>query len=354
MAMMNEATPLGACMICGTTRIEPGCSSTDVQGGFATGLACELGSVGSNVRAYAHEQFAYWRCAACKSIHAAEAVDLEHYYRNYPFHKIVEDGRLRALYDNQLGRLRRAGVRVTHSVLDYGGGSGLFASHLRRRGFLESFVYDEYAPEHRQPALLARRYDCVLSQDVLEHVPDPWQFLRRLDELTEPGGLVFLGTPNAEAIDLGRAEAYRHTLHAPYHRHIFSLRALRAIGNVLGWHLERYYPTQYANTRLPFLNSRFYSFFLQRTDNTIDSLIEPPDLRVLAARLPQALYWGLFGSWYTEATDVMVVFRTGQGRENSRRAENPSALQLKLVNQLGTNSAHASPAVAAASVRMGA
>jgi hypothetical protein len=75
------------------------------------------------------------------------------------------------------------------------------------------------------------------------------------------------------------------------------------------WRLERYYRTQYANTRVPFLNSRFYQFYAERLDATVDCLMEAPRPGALAARLPEALFWGLAGHGYAEETDVMFVFR---------------------------------------------
>ncbi|HTU60025.1 MAG TPA: hypothetical protein VMF89_16345, partial [Polyangiales bacterium] len=81
-------------------------------------------SVRSNVRKFQSELFRIWRCPTCSSIHAADEVDLGHYYASYPFHNLGEqrdtDGLLQAMYKNQLRRLREAGLRPEHKVLDYG------------------------------------------------------------------------------------------------------------------------------------------------------------------------------------------------------------------------------------------
>jgi SAM-dependent methyltransferase len=289
------------------------CAVCEAHGG---GIASESSAVTSNVRAFASETFQLWRCGACQSIHARDEVDLAHYYSGYPFFELPFDWRLRAAYAEQRRRLEAAGLRRDDHVLDYGCGSGAFVRYLQSCGYRHAEGYDGYNPRFSDRAVLARRYDCVLSQDVLEHVPEPRELLDLFDRLALPGALIAIGTPNASAIDLGRAELYRHTLHAPYHRHIFSRAALAGSGERRGWRLEQYYPTQYANTFVPFLNSRFYLFFMRTLDDTLDCLLEqPPRVGPCLQRWPEALAWGLSGAYHAEETDVMAVFRKARASE---------------------------------------
>ena len=291
-----------------------------VCGSGGPDIALESTAVTSNVRAFAHEAFWLWRCRECQSIHARDEVDLTRYYARYPFFDLPLDWRMRAAYAEQRRRLEAAGLRRDDQILDYGCGSGAFIRYLQGEGYAHAVGFDEYNTRFADPTVLERRYDCVLSQDVLEHVPDPPALLDRFDRLATPGGLVAIGTPNASAIDLGRAELYRHTLHAPYHRHIFSRAALCRAGARRGWRLEQYYPTQYANTLVPFLNSRFYLFFMRTLDDTLDCLLEqPPRIGPCLGRWPAALVWGLCGAYHAEETDVMAVFRTAS--EGARSAE---------------------------------
>jgi 2-polyprenyl-3-methyl-5-hydroxy-6-metoxy-1,4-benzoquinol methylase len=278
----------------------------------------EQAAARSNVRAFREQSFAVWRCGQCLSIHARDEVDLAHYYRSYPFHALPEDFRLRALYEQQLRRLRHAGIRPQHRILDYGCGGGGFVRYLRQRGYAEAWGYDRYASDFSDISLLEQRYDCLISQDVLEHVLEPSSLLDDFDRLVASSGIVAIGTPNAEALDLRKPEKYVHALHLPYHRHIFSKRALLAAGSARGWRLERYYPTQYGNTAVPFLNSRFYLYYMRLGDDSLDRLLEPPQLASLLARLPVTLFWGFFGQFLAEETDVMAVFRRPAGAPADR------------------------------------
>lgn len=271
----------------------------------------ERAQVRSNVRKFRNETFRIWRCPKCQSIHASDEVDLAHYYRDYPFHHVGQklDWMLRAMYRVQLKRLRKAGFGKAHKLLDYGCGSGGFVRFLREEGYENAHGFDEYSPGWDDKSVLSSRYDFILSQDVLEHVPDPWTFLRTLRELVVPGGVISLGTPNAEAIDLANPEARVHTLHQPYHRNIFSKQMLVSLGDALGWQLSRYYPTMYANTLWPFINQRFVSFYFKLCDDTLDLAVEPIQVTNLKLYNPVTLFFAFFGYFFAPQTDVTVVYK---------------------------------------------
>jgi SAM-dependent methyltransferase len=275
-------------------------------------ILAEQSAARCNVRAFREQTFEVWRCRDCLSIHASDEVELAGYYAGYPFHSVPEDWRSSIVYDQQLRRLRRAGVERHHRILDYGCGEGAFLRHLQRRGFQRAFGYDRYSSSHADKSLLEQSYDCVVAQDVLEHVADPRALMSELAELAMPTGVIAIGTPNAEAIDLQKPERYLHTLHQPYHRHILSARALLAIGAGQGLELERLYDTQYANTPFPFLNSRFYLHYMRLHDDSLNSLMEAPKPSRLMKELPRTLFWGLLGSLFADPLDMMAIFRRVQ------------------------------------------
>jgi 2-polyprenyl-3-methyl-5-hydroxy-6-metoxy-1,4-benzoquinol methylase len=284
------------CNICGEAASEP-LESTEVR---------------SNVRKFAGERFAVWRCSSCLSIHARDEVDLAHYYADYPFHKLGNkdtDWMLRAMYRNQLSRLTGAGFTKDQSLLDYGCGSGMYLRFLRDEGYSDLAGYDEYSDNYADKSVLDRTYDCVMTQDLIEHVPEPLEIVKTLHALASPGGLIAIGTPNAEAIDLDHPEARVHTLHQPYHRHILSKRALQTLGSDLGWKLVSYYPTMYANTRLPFANSAFLEHYFKCYDNNCDLVHEPIHVGSWKLFSPMTLAHAFFGSFWAPECDVTAVFR---------------------------------------------
>lgn len=281
---------------------------------------CESAVVRSNVRRFIDESFVVWRCPGCRSIHARDEVDLQHYYAHYPFHKMAPNPLLRFFHHKLLRRMRRAGLERHHHVIDYGCGSGLFVDYLKSKGFAHAVGYDAFSERFRDAGALERTYDCIFSQDVIEHVPEPWDLLHTFQRLAKPNGIIAIGTPNAAAIDLARPLDTLHALHQPYHRSILAKDALIAAGDELGWRLLRYYPAAYGNTYLPFVNFRMWTRYSGALDNTMDLVFESPHFR-LRFLSPAALFDAFLGGFFCPDLDVMAVFRADTPQTGTRNKE---------------------------------
>ena len=120
---------------------------------------------------------------------------------------------------------------------------------------------------------------------------------------------IVIGTPNAEAIDLTHPEQRIHALHQPYHRNILSKTALQTLGKNLGWELLQYYPTMYANTLVPAVNSSFVFHYFECFDNNCDLVVEPIKVNSWRIWSPVTLGHALFGYFFAPESDVMAVFR---------------------------------------------
>lgn len=273
--------------------------------------AVERAKVRSNVRKFSAEEFELWRCPFCRSLHAADDVDLAYYYADYPFHKLGGndlDWMLSAMYRALLARVRRHGFMPGQSMLDYGCGSGQFLTFCKQQGYENVAGYDAYSANFADESVLSRKYDVVMSQDVLEHVESPREHLQTLTDLAKPGGLIVIGTPNASDIDLSNPEPRIHALHQPYHRHIASEQALRDMGSDMGWTLKEFFPSMYSNTPLPFANARFVQHYFRCFDNNIDLALEPMQVGSWKIWTPLTLFWALFGYFFAPESDVMVIF----------------------------------------------
>lgn len=262
----------------------------------------------SNVRKFSDQRFTVWRCARCRSIHSLDCVELDEYYAEYPFQRQSDGLIWRFLARRYVARLKRAGLRREHSILDYGCGSGLLVDQLRRMRFTETHGFDKHAPKYSDSSPLGRTYDFIILQDVLEHVEDPGELLAEVTALTNPGGIVCIGTPNAENIHLSSPETFVHSLHQPYHLHILSSKTLLALAEGRGLFPVRRYDTRFGDTFVPFGNVRFQNFYAKLFDDTLDLAFEPYRLhwRIFT---PKGLALGLFGSLFPRRAETMILFR---------------------------------------------
>ena len=125
-------------------------------------------------------------------------------------------------------------------VLDVGCGLGQFVEVANRSGWIaEGLERSKGAVNFARRQGLAVReldflsgeiepnsFDLVTLFEVIEHVPNPAEFLHRAGEVVRPGGLVYLTTPNFASLDrflLGKDWKIIHPEHLTY----FTPRTLR-------------------------------------------------------------------------------------------------------------------------------
>ena len=93
-------------------------------------------------------------------------------------------------------------------VLDIGCGSGVIGQSLKDRGLRNLFAIeiDQEAKRHVAPIYLrveesleayaGQQFDLILLLDVLEHLQDPFSFLKSASKLLSPGGVLLISVPN--------------------------------------------------------------------------------------------------------------------------------------------------------------
>jgi len=73
------------------------------------------------------------------------------------------------------------------------------------------------------------KFEAIVALDVIEHVLDPAEFLRRLRFVLMPGGILLLQTPNARSLR-SRVQGTHWNMRIPeYHFHLFSPMGLQRL-----------------------------------------------------------------------------------------------------------------------------
>lgn len=264
-----------------------------------------------NVRRHSEETFAVWRCGGCASIHPfphPPEFRIERYYEGYPVHGQLLTPVLEKSLLNRLRFLRRHGMRPDSRLLDYGCGTGLFVELARREGHAAATGYEPYTPAFADPgALRDGYYDIVTAQDVIEHVEDPKALLAKLAGVVRPGGLVVIGTPRADRLDLARPDKFILEFHQPYHLHLLSEQALHSLGAGLGLRAVACSERFYVEGPLPGMSLRFSRAYVRAHGGVMDVLFEPPRTdRVV--RSPRLLLTALLGALIPARGNMTVVF----------------------------------------------
>jgi SAM-dependent methyltransferase len=165
-----------------------------------------------------------------------------------------------------------AEVTLESAILDVGCGDGALLRALHTEGFSRLEGVDPFTREadrtqqgfviRRSLAEVDRRFDFVLFDDSLEHMPDQLGVLTAARRACSPGGWVCLGLPV-----IGEAWRRYHTywvqLDAPRHFYLHTERSIDRLARLAGFTVES---VQYDSTPFQFWGSEQYRLDVPLTD----------------------------------------------------------------------------------------
>lgn len=294
----SEATATAAyqCLICHHGTSQP--------------AARELGQVKGNTERFLTETFALWQCPKCLAIHSVAPVNMADIYSDYPLNRErTLDIFARGTFKNLLSRLAGHGLNKEHSILDHGCGNGVYIQFLRGEGYQNVTGYDPYVPEFENPPAADTQFDCVIANDVIEHVDSPRDMMKECIDRVKPGGLLYVGTADSEGV-ANMADLVPHTmrLHQPFHRVILTQQSLINLGQELSLDVIEAYKRSYMDTLMPFSNYRFLDEFNKAHGHNLDNALAPDSAGIIA-RKPGLLFYALFGYFMPSAFEPAVLWR---------------------------------------------
>lgn len=266
----------------------------------------ELGEARGNTERFRSKRFRLWKCPKCLSIHSIDPVDFRDIYADYPLSRRRLDVFAKGTLKSLLRRLARAGLSRSDSILDYGSGHGIFVDYLRQRGYTDVTGYDPYVPTYAERP--SRQFDCVVANDVIEHVPDPRATLKECADLVKPGGILYLGTADSEPVEMDNLEPHLMRLHQPFHRVIITEKSLHELGLETGFSIEHAYRRSYMDTLMPFSNYRFLDEFNKALGHNLDRAFDPDAGKVVLFK-PSLLFHALFGFFFPSAYEPAIILR---------------------------------------------
>jgi 2-polyprenyl-3-methyl-5-hydroxy-6-metoxy-1,4-benzoquinol methylase len=184
-------------------------------------------------------QIDYWRCEACTFRFATPEVNpnltqtLDGYEAAY-LQYLAADASDAANFASLRRWMEGFATLEGKRLLDVGAGSGKLVRFLRGCGidahgiepsralfdrFLAGDTAFTRATLDELRASTPKTFDIVTAFDVIEHVPDPREFLRGVAALLEPGGTLFASTPDVDsavATTFGRRWHFYYSYHLSY------------------------------------------------------------------------------------------------------------------------------------------
>jgi SAM-dependent methyltransferase len=279
--------------------------------GYETGAPDprDLGAVRGNTARFHDTLFRIWKCPRCRTLYSIDPVDYDDIYAGYPLFRRQLDHFARRSMANILRRLKRAGLKASDRILDYGCGTGLFVRFLNEAGYAAVIGYDPFVSEFARLPAEQASFDCVVNNDTIEHADDPREMIRRCKDLLKPGGLLYLGTADSAPVDPQKLEHEIMRLHQPFHRILFTQETLQRLGTEAGLELVASYRRSYFDTLWPFVNYRFLDELNGALGHTLDRAFDPKDVGRVVLRTPRLWFYGLLGYFFPSAYEPAVVLR---------------------------------------------
>jgi SAM-dependent methyltransferase len=199
-------------------------------------VRCPLCGSNRAARLFTKRETDYWGCGDCTFRFATPDVNpnlttaLEGYEDAY-LQYLAPDASDAANFDVLSQWMAGFAPLEGRRLLDVGAGSGKLVRFLRGRGvdahgiepsrplfdrFLAGDTAFKCAMLGELHASDPRTFDIVTAFDVIEHVPDPPEFLRAVTTFLQPGGMFFASTPDVESLT-ARLFGRRWHFYYPYH-----------------------------------------------------------------------------------------------------------------------------------------
>ncbi len=196
--------------------------------------------------------FPFARCAQCGLLFRTDRDEIAHPNLAYETEDATsrsaqlraEETARRPYINSRVERISQK-VKPPGNLLEIGTGTGSLLVELQRLGWeiegiepsplLHAHAVNQLGATsiHRcdlseaQGSLRHRSYRVIVALDVIEHLPDPFLLTRRAFDWLEPGGYLFLQTPNVESLRHRLAGARWEQLAPSEHYILHCIKSLR-------------------------------------------------------------------------------------------------------------------------------
>lgn len=200
------------------------------------------------------EIFVYWKCSNCKLIFLADIPENlgEYYQENY--YEIPSLGKLSQIAktnEYQIGFVLK--FVNSGNLLEIGPSFGTFALQAKEAGFkVDAIEMDKRCCEFlsrsvginavnsncpEQAINELEKHDAIALWHNIEHLPNPWAFLKKAAENLKPGGVLLIASPNPDSFGFRVLKSRWPHVDAPRHLYLIPAPLLTKFLKPLGLEL---------------------------------------------------------------------------------------------------------------------
>ena len=196
------------------------------------------------------KEYDYYQCTSCLSLFlpSYHSLDLATIYPDHYYSFKKSSGNIIFQFKKWLDKvyLKKLLNKIPGSelsILDIGGGNGEMLDIIRKidKRVRDTTVVDineicqlpcemaghQFICSRMEDFNTGKRFDLILMFNLIEHVAQPVEQIRKISEMLTPAGICVIKTPNADSLD---AKLFRKTywggLHTPRHWTIFTEKGL--------------------------------------------------------------------------------------------------------------------------------
>lgn len=264
-----------------------------------------------NTTRFLINKFKLWKCTNCLTVHSLNQVDFADIYQDYPVNSYQTlDFFATFRFSNLLKRLQKAGLKQNHRILDMGCGNGIFVSYLKKKGYTSVTGYDPYVKKFSK-LIFNEKFDCIIANDVIEHVENPRKFMSDCANLLLQNGILYFGTADSSDIEFNEIAKYSMKLHQPFHRILMTPTSLEKLGReLISFTLIKSFKRSYMDTLIPFVNYRFLDEFNKSLGYEIDLAFKPESKKKILLS-PRLIFFAFFGFFFPCAYEPAIILRKG-------------------------------------------
>ena len=229
------------------------------------------------------ETFSIWECTNCSLRFTQDVPDetsIGNYYQSedYISHSNTSKGLINQLYQKVRNHTlsQKADLIISHTtkkgkILDMGAGIGAFLNTMKNKGWeIRGIEPDKGARQQAKELfdlelssvemfsqLNPGSFDAITLWHVLEHVHQLHDYIKRLKELLNPGGKIFIAVPNYESTDSSIYNSWWAAYDVPRHLYHFTPKTIQVLVEQHGLKLTGKKPMWFDSFYISLLSSKY-------------------------------------------------------------------------------------------------